>query len=76
MVCLTYCIACRYGQHDGHIKDFAPAPEGVMGGAQCPCDGECVAAYKPPPPIVDALCEALDTRGLELLREVEEGTER
>lgn len=48
MVCLTYCIACAHGQHDGHIKDFEPAPPGVMGGSQCPCEGECVERYKPP----------------------------
>lgn len=49
MVCLTYCHACQFGMHSEHIKDFDPAPPGVMGGAQCPCEGECVEKNKQPP---------------------------
>lgn len=56
MVCLTYCHACQFGMHDDHIKDFAPAPPGVMGGFMCPCEGECVDDYKPSP-IVEGLAQ-------------------
>ena len=43
MVCLRDCPACQYGRHSDHVENFAPAPSGVMGGAACPCKGECVS---------------------------------
>ena len=42
MVMLTDCPACQHGRHDDHVKDWSRAPEGVMGGYACPCEGECV----------------------------------
>lgn len=34
------CMACRYGDHDGHVARV-PAPEGMLGGSECPCPGDC-----------------------------------
>lgn len=42
MVVIIDCAACRFGDHAHHVEDFAPAPEGAMGGARCACRGECV----------------------------------
>lgn len=41
MTALVDCPACRFGLHADHVEDFAPPPEGAMGGCRCPCQGEC-----------------------------------
>jgi hypothetical protein len=41
MVAFLLCPACLEGRHDEHVEDYAPAPEGVMGGFRCPCKGGC-----------------------------------
>lgn len=38
---LTYCIPCQYGDHTGHYEVVQAVPKGMMGGAKCPCRGEC-----------------------------------
>lgn len=47
MVMVADCIACQYGQHDGHIDVPGPVPEGVMGGWQCNCAGDCAERNGP-----------------------------
>lgn len=37
----TECIPCQYGDHDGHHEVVQAVPEGMLGGAMCPCRGEC-----------------------------------
>lgn len=41
MVCLALCVSCRFGDHDWHVKDYALAQTGMLGGFQCPCVGDC-----------------------------------
>jgi hypothetical protein len=41
MVANALCNGCMMGEHERHVEDHAPAPEGVMGGFRCPCTGEC-----------------------------------
>lgn len=41
MVFLTYCWACKAGDHSGHHKVIQAVPPGMMGGTQCRCEGEC-----------------------------------
>lgn len=41
MVRLGTCPGCSVGNHKRHDRNYAPAPPGVMGGAMCPCEGEC-----------------------------------
>jgi hypothetical protein len=57
------CIACQYGDHDGHIP-AVPAPAGMLGGHECPCKGDCAGngdAYAP----IDAILNApVDLRPL------------
>lgn len=36
------CHACQAGDHKHHVRNYAPAPPGVMGGSMCACEGECV----------------------------------
>lgn len=40
---ITLCIACRHGDHEGHVPRVA-APDGMMGGSECPCTGGCGVA--------------------------------
>jgi hypothetical protein len=35
------CIACQYGMHDEHVRVTQPVSEDVLGGAMCPCKGDC-----------------------------------
>lgn len=35
------CLPCQYGDHAGHHEVVQAAPEGGVGGARCPCRGEC-----------------------------------
>lgn len=35
------CQSCQFGDHRGHVRNYAPVPEGMFGGAMCPCKGEC-----------------------------------
>lgn len=58
MVMLTDCPACQRGQHDGHVKDWSPAPKGMMGGYACACEGECVEREQSRP--AAAYLEGLD----------------
>jgi hypothetical protein len=39
---LTLCLACQAGDHAHHQRVLQPVQEGVMGGAECRCEGECV----------------------------------
>lgn len=41
MVLLTLCIPCQHGNHDDHMEVIQAAPPGMMGGARCPCKGDC-----------------------------------
>lgn len=41
MTLLHDCVACQYGLHDQHHEITQPVEEGVMGGARCPCTGDC-----------------------------------
>ena len=41
MVALTYCLACQHGEHD-RCHGGQAAPEGMIGGWRCRCEGECV----------------------------------
>lgn len=41
MVRIGECPSCQFGNHKGHVRNYAPVPEGVMGGSICPCKGEC-----------------------------------
>lgn len=43
MSTLAKCPACGMGEHDRHIEHWDKAPEGVLGGAHCPCNGDCIA---------------------------------
>lgn len=38
---LVWCIPCQYGAHEEHIEVIEACPPGMMGGASCPCQGEC-----------------------------------
>lgn len=49
MVLLHPCQACEMGEHDKHHEVIQAAPPGMLGGAACPCKGECVdGRYCPP----------------------------
>lgn len=41
MVELIDCIACMHGDHDHHVEMIHAAAPGLMGGARCPCTGDC-----------------------------------
>lgn len=41
MTLVTFCIPCQHGFHDQHREITQQVPEGVMGGAMCPCKGDC-----------------------------------
>ncbi len=41
MVALSPCTGCRFGKHEDHVSNYAPAPPGVIGGFMCPCRGDC-----------------------------------
>lgn len=61
MVALHLCSACRFGRHEDHVKAFAPAPEGMMGGFECPCQGDCDTYVTVPagsPPIPESIVQA------------------
>ncbi len=45
MVALTLCIPCQYGDHEHHHEVVQVAPEGMLGGARCPCEGDCVDTW-------------------------------
>lgn len=38
----TICYPCRLGAHDEHTPIIQRPPEGMLGGAACRCEGECV----------------------------------
>lgn len=42
MSLLIYCSGCKIGEHEHHHRIVQAAPEGMLGGAVCPCQGECV----------------------------------
>jgi hypothetical protein len=48
------CIPCQHGDHAGHHRIVQTVPEGMMGGQECHCEGECVerAARRPQEPIL------------------------
>jgi hypothetical protein len=37
----TVCTSCEFGEHD-RCQGGQAAPEGVLGGWRCRCEGECV----------------------------------
>lgn len=41
MAYLTLCNGCADGDHSKHYSVVQVVPEGMIGGAVCPCDGEC-----------------------------------
>lgn len=62
---IVECLACQVGDHDNHYRVIQPVFEGVIGGAECHCEGECrkgrearnaelvevlQSHYPPPPP--------------------------
>lgn len=54
MVELTECIPCQYGDHEHHQEVVQAVPEGMMGGARCPCTGECVGRERDDPKVIPA----------------------
>jgi len=36
------CIPCQHGFHEEHHRIVQTVPEGMMGGQECHCEGECV----------------------------------
>ena len=42
MVALAPCPSCQWGDHEGHVAAWRPAPPGVLGGFYCDCSGDCV----------------------------------
>lgn len=42
MSALVECIGCEQARHEEHRGVVQAAPEGGVGGATCPCRGECV----------------------------------
>jgi len=38
----TICNACQHGLHDSHVRVIQQPPPGMLGGASCRCQGECV----------------------------------
>lgn len=53
MVAHTLCIPCQYGDHDDHYEVVQACPPGMLGGARCPCEGECRDRPHAVPLIVD-----------------------
>lgn len=47
MTLRTLCASCRYGDHANHVRVIQPVAEGVLGGAECPCEGGCEAQTCP-----------------------------
>ena len=41
MVRLALCSACQFGRHDEHVRQVESVPKGMLGGVQCPCEGDC-----------------------------------
>lgn len=41
MVLNLTCTACQLGDHKNHVRVIHAVPEGMMGGTQCTCKGEC-----------------------------------
>lgn len=71
MVCLRDCIPCQDGNHDRHYEVTQAVPEGMIGGARCPCTGDCAerkarrdeASSRPCPCCEGAGCEECDHTG-------------
>jgi hypothetical protein len=70
MTFIGLCIPCQYGQHESHHEVIQAAPEGVMGGAVCGCDGKCAERYTPPRSVF--VNERPDTTALDFLAQFEE----
>jgi hypothetical protein len=47
MVRIGTCVACQYGNHEGHQRVLQSVPEGMLGGAVCGCKGECQGKPEP-----------------------------
>ena len=47
MAALAPCPSCQWGDHEGHIESWKPAPPGVLGGFVCNCKGNCVDEMGP-----------------------------
>jgi hypothetical protein len=41
MTLRVLCSACQFGRHAEHQRVVQAVPEGMMGGAMCPCTGDC-----------------------------------
>lgn len=51
------CAPCQMGEHERHVKNYDPAPKGMLGGSVCLCEGECVERGPRPVPGLDAIVE-------------------
>lgn len=55
------CPACQHGDHEHHTEVVQAVPEGMIGGAQCPCEGECAGRRSPQ---VEGVLDAMAWRQL------------
>lgn len=61
------CIPCQHGDHDGHHRIVQTVPEGMMGGQECHCEGECrerasrpLTQAAPLPPLDPGIAEFIE----------------
>jgi hypothetical protein len=77
MVMIHDCIACQDGFHDQHIGTPGPVPEGLIGGWECHCPGDCAERYarrieRNRGPVIDTTDYASLVEALEHFRKIEE----
>lgn len=59
MARLSECDACAMGDHSRHYRVVEAVPEGMLGGAVCPCRGECVKRGPRPDPQMEMIADLL-----------------
>lgn len=51
------CTPCQMGEHQRHYRVVQAVPEGMMGGAICTCEGECLERGPRYDPQIEAILE-------------------
>lgn len=62
MSCIQECGPCQMGEHERHYRVVQAVPEGMMGGAICTCEGECVERGPRPLRELEALADFFAAR--------------
>lgn len=57
------CAPCQFGKHEGHTEIIQHPPKDGVGGASCPCDGNCAEGAEER--IARLFCSVFDNDALE-----------